>query len=138
MPGTFFVWHLFRRTGGVWQSRYQAKLVDEGGYLAEVCSLLDTDMERLAGRTKDRETAELRLVAALGVERWRQRCKDLAGVLGKNPDVVSYWVVEGVRRRSNDPVFAERFDDYDEKLENATRLEGGRRQAEPDGAKNEK
>jgi len=36
------------------------------------------------------------------------------------------------------PVFAERFDEYDERLENATRLEGGRQQAERDGAENEK
>jgi hypothetical protein len=121
----------FHRTGGVWQSRYQAKLVDEGGYLGEVCSLLDTDIERLAGRSKDRETAELRrLVAALGVERWRQRCKNLAGVLGKNPDVVSYWVVEGVRRRRDDPTFAARLEEFDEKLENAMTLERGRRQSD--------
>ena len=132
-PGQEYVDELGRSTGRVRESLTAER------YLAEVCSLLDTDMERLAGRTKDRETAELRrLVAALGVERWRQRCKDLARVLGKNPDVVSYWVVEGVRRRSNDPAFAERFDEYDERLENATRLEGGRRQAERDGAKNEK
>jgi hypothetical protein len=77
------------------------------------------------------------LVAALGVERWRQRCKDLAGVLGKNPDVVSYWVVEGVRRRRDDPAFAERFDQYDEMLENATRLEGVGRQAVGGDAENE-
>ena len=72
--------------------------------------------------------AELRrLVSALGVERWRQRCKDLAEVLGKNPDVVSDWVVEGVRKRRDDPAFAKCFDEVDEMLENATRLERGRR-----------
>ncbi len=71
-----------------------------------------------------------RLVATLGVERWRQRCKDLAGVLGKNPDVVSYWVVEGVRRRSEDAAFAGRYDDLDEKLEKAVKIAGGRRQPE--------
>lgn len=90
-------------------------------------------MDKLAGRSKDRETAEMRrLVAALGVERWRQRCKDLAGVLGKNPDVVSYWVVEGVRRRSEDAAYAERHDDLDEKLEKAVRIVGRRRQPESD------
>ena len=94
-------------------------------FLSGVCGLLKTDTQRLAGRNKDRETAELRrLVAALGVERWRQRCKDLAEVLGKNPDVVSYWVAEGVRRRADDPAFAERFDECDERLGNLSRHEG--------------
>jgi len=90
-------------------------------YLAAVCGLLGTDEEALGGRSKDRETAELRrLVAALGVERWRQRCKDLAGALGKSPNVVSYWVVEGVRRRREDPKFAERLEDLDERLAKTT------------------
>ena len=77
-------------------------------------------MEQLR-EVKERETAELRrLVVALGVEHWRQRCKDLAGVLGENPDVVSYWVVDGVRRRREDPRFAERLDDLDGRLAKTT------------------
>jgi len=77
-------------------------------------------MEQLR-EVKDRETAELRqLVVALGVERWRQRCEDLAGVLGKSPNVVSYWVVDGVRRRREDPRFAERLDDLDGRLAKTT------------------
>ena len=58
--------------------------------------MLGIDEENgLAGREKDRETAAYRcLVAAVGVERWRQRCKDRAGVVVKSPDVVSYRVVE--------------------------------------------
>ena len=122
-PGQEHIDELGRSTG-----RVRGTLTAER-YLAEVCSLLDTEVERLAGRSKDRKTAELRrLVAALGVERWRQRCKNLAGVLGKNPDVVSYWVVEGVRRRRDDPTFAARFDEFDERLGNATRLNRGRLQ----------
>ena len=100
-------------------------------YLAEVCNLLETGVERLASRSKDRPTAELRrLAAALGVERWRQRCKDLAAVLEKNPDVVSYWVGEGVRKRRDNPAFAKRYDRVDEMLENATRRERGSRESE--------
>jgi hypothetical protein len=68
-------------------------------------------------------------LAGLSVERWRQRCKDLAEVLGKSPDVVSYWVVEAARRRREDPGFAKRFDELGEKLENATRP-GRRRQSD--------
>ncbi len=118
-PGQEYVDELGRSSGRVRESLTAER------FLTEVCGLLKTDTQRLAGRTKDRETAELRrLVAALGVERWRQRCKDLAEVLGKNPDVVSYWVVEGVRRRRDDPAFARRFDEYDERLKNVSRLEG--------------
>ena len=121
-PGQEHIDELGRSTG-----RVRETLTTEQ-YLAEVCNLLETGVERLAGRSKDRATAELRrLVAGLGVERWRQRCKDLAEVLGKNPDVVSYWVVEGVRKRRDDPAFAKCFDEVDEMLENATRLERGRR-----------
>ena len=120
-PGQEHIDELGRSTGRV------RRFLTAERYLAEVCGLLDIEVERLAGRTKERETANLRrLVAALGVERWRQRCKDLAGVLGKSPDVVSYWVVERVRRRSNDPTFAERFDELDERLENAIRPSGRR------------
>ncbi|MCP4901440.1 MAG: hypothetical protein GY906_31120 [bacterium] len=61
-------------------------------------------MDRIAGRSRDRETAEMRrLLAGLGVERWRQRCKELAKVRGKGSGVVSYWVVEAARRRRQDP-----------------------------------
>ncbi len=124
-PGQEHVDGLGRSTG-----RVRGFLTAER-YLAEVCSLLDVDVERLAGRSKNRETAELRrLIAALGVERWGQRCKDLAGILGKNPDVVSYWVVEGARRRLDISAFAERLDELDEGLDNAMRL--GRRKRQSD------
>jgi len=43
---------------------------------------------------------------------------------------MSYWMVEGVWRRRDAPTFAERFDEFDERLENAMRLEGGRRQSD--------
>jgi hypothetical protein len=107
---------LGRSTGRI---RGVLKAVD---YVKEVCVLLDTDVDRIVGRSRDRETAVLRrLISGLGVERWRQRCTDLGEALGKNPDVVSYWVVEAARRRREDPGFARRFDELDEELENATK-----------------
>jgi hypothetical protein len=42
--------------------------------------------------------------------------KKFAAFLGKNPDVVSYWVGEGVRRRLDDPSFARRLDALDREL----------------------
>ena len=44
--------------------------------------------------------------------------------LAPMPMVVSYWVVEGVRRRHADAAFAKRFDECDERLGNVSRLEG--------------
>ncbi len=76
-PGQECIDELGRSTGRV------RRTLPPERYLAEAYILLGIEVERLAGRSKDRETAELRrLVAGLGVERWRQRCKDLAGVLG--------------------------------------------------------
>ena len=95
--------------------------------MSVACSLLGIEMERLSDRSKNRDISETRrLVIGLGVERWRQRCMDLAEVLGKNPGVVSYWVSEAGRRRQDDGDFARRFDELDEAMENATRPGGGR------------
>ncbi len=54
-------------------------------------------------------------------KRWRQRSTGLAKVLNKNPDFVSWLVGEGVRRRLEDPEYAELLDNLDEKLERQKR-----------------
>ncbi len=95
-------------------------------YVEEVCRLLGAEPARLASRARDRSTAEMRrMVTTLGVERWGQKGRDIAAVLGKNPDVVSHWVGQGVRRRLEDPNFARRLDALDRKL--AERAVGGER-----------
>jgi hypothetical protein len=48
--------------------------------------------------------------------KWRQKGTQLAKVLNKNPDVVSWWVGEGIRRRQEDEEFAARFDMLDTEL----------------------
>ena len=71
----------------------------------------------MAGRARDPETAQARrLIATLGVERWQQRCIGLAQVLHKNPDVVSWWVSLGSRRRLEDADFAARIESLDAHL----------------------
>ena len=98
-----------------------------------VCEIAELDPERLASRARDRETAEARrLVATLGAERWNQNRHDLATVLNKNPDVVSWWVGEGAQRRVDDPPFAARLDDLDRKL--SVCLTGERGEISVDGA----
>jgi putative transposase len=86
-------------------------------FVQEVCRLLGVEPARLASRVRDGSTAEMRrMVTTLGVERWSQKGRDIAAILGKNPDVVSYWVGQGVRRRLEDPDFARRLDALDREL----------------------
>ena len=56
----------------------------------------------------------------MGVGRWRQKGRDIAAFIGKNPDVVSYWVGQGVRRRIEDPDFARRLDALDRGMANSS------------------
>ena len=82
-----------------------------------VCEMAGLDMDRLASRARDRKTAAMRrLVVTLGVERWRQRGTALARVLDKNPNVVSWWVGEGIRRRLEDEDYAKKLDRLDIQL----------------------
>ncbi len=91
--------------------------VEAERFVQLVCELAEFDLDRLASRTRDRETAVMRrLVVTLGVERWGQKGVALAEVLNKNPDVVSWWVGEGVRRRQDDPIFAAEFEGLDEQV----------------------
>jgi len=88
-----------------------------GQFVELLCGLIGVEPERLASRARDGATAESRrIVATLGLERWGQRATDMARVLNKNPDVVSQWVGDGVRRRLEQPDFASRLDDLDRQL----------------------
>lgn len=96
-----------------------------GQFVEQLCGLLGVEPERLASRARDSSTAEgRRIVATLGVERWRQRAADIARVLIKNPDVVSWWVGEGVRRRLEEPDFASKLDDLDRALAGRAAIAG--------------
>jgi REP element-mobilizing transposase RayT len=86
-------------------------------FIRRVCELAGYDSEQLASRARDRDTADARkVVATLGVERWSQRRTALAAALNKNPDVVSFWAGKGARRRQEDPGYAARLDELDERL----------------------
>ena len=57
------------RSSGLERPRMSAET-----FVGRMCELLETEVERLAGRSRDQETTELRrIVATLGVERWGQR-----------------------------------------------------------------
>ena len=86
-------------------------------FVRRLCELAGFDFEVLASKSRDRDTAgKRRIIATLGVERWRQKGTDLAAVLKKNQDVVSWWVGEGVRRRLEDETFAAEIDRLDKEL----------------------
>ena len=86
-------------------------------FINRVCELAGFDPDQLASRARDRDTANARkVVATLGVERWSQNRTELAAVLNKNPDVVSFWAGEGGRRRQEDLDYAEMLDDLDKRL----------------------
>jgi len=86
-----------------------------------VCELLRVSPERLASRKRDKSTAEARrIVATLGAKRWAKSRTELARLLGKSPDVVSYWVGQGVGRRLEDPEFARKLDEIDRAMAEST------------------
>jgi len=91
--------------------------LEAGDFIKQVCEFAGFDFEHLASRARDRDTARARrLVVTLGVERWRQKGTALALVLNKNPDVVSWWVGEGIRRRLEDEEFATKLNKLDREL----------------------
>jgi hypothetical protein len=87
------------------------------GFLRRTSEILEVDFDHLVSRARDRETASnRRLIVTLGAERWRQNRTELGKVMNKNPDVVSWWVGEGTRRRMEDGDFAARIDALDREL----------------------
>ena len=62
----------------------------------------------LASSKKDRETTRLRLlIASVGIERWEQRASVLGPLMRKHPDTFSRWVRLAVKRKRQEPEFAE-------------------------------
>jgi len=96
-------------------------------FIRQVCELAGYDFEHIASRARDSDTAgKRRLVVTLGVERWRQKGRAMAAVLNKNPDVVSWWVGEGIRRRLEDDEFATQLEELDKQLSAALARRGER------------
>jgi len=78
---------------------------------------LQSDSRDVASRRQDSETGRLRrLIASCGIERWGQRAGELAAVLRKHPVVVSRWVSEASRIRSENHAFADELDDLDQAM----------------------
>ena len=124
----------WRRTGPLWQSRYQARLVEDQRYFDQLMVYIHLNPVR-AGLVSDaaeyvfsghRELlgkvssplvdVDEALVATVGIERWGQRAGALATVLQKHPDGVSRWVNRGARLRGKDVALAKATAELDEEL----------------------
>ena len=96
-------------------------------YLDRVCGAWGVDVDELASRRRDPGLREHReLVAVLGVEKYGQRVREIAGRLEKNPGSVSRWVTAAAERRSSDPDFALRLNRLDEVLQGGESTPGTR------------
>jgi REP element-mobilizing transposase RayT len=101
---------------GLSSGRARKKLSAEK-FLAATCRLLDQDLAALAGGGYARkETRDRILLAALGVERWRQKPRELGKALGKRADVVSRWVRWGAERRQEESEFCQAYEELDRRL----------------------
>jgi len=86
-------------------------------FVAAASPLLGYEIEALSGRRYTRDVTRARiLLAAVGVERWRQSPRELGKVLGRRADVISRWVRWGAERRVADPEFAKAHDGLDRQL----------------------
>ena len=86
-------------------------------FIALACECLGVDPADVASRRQDSATARLRrLIASCGVERWDQRAGHLAALLKKHSVVVSRWVNEAGKIRSDDEEFAADLDSLDRAL----------------------
>ena len=86
-------------------------------FVAKCSAVLGVDVRDLSSQSRSKELVDLRrLIVALGRERWGQRTKDLAAAISRSPDVATYLIGEGVKRRLADAGFAERFEALDDEL----------------------
>ena len=86
-------------------------------FLERACQWLGTRLERLRGPGQDRDVSvERYLIAALAIERWRVRTKELADALERRADVVTRWCRLGAELRQRDAAFCRRYEHLDRAL----------------------
>ena len=86
-------------------------------FIDRCAACLDINAADLASRSRKQRAVEARrLVITLGRERWGQSTKELASVLGKSADTVTYLLREGIRQRMDDDVFSQRYEALDAEM----------------------
>lgn len=82
--------------------------------LSTVCEELSVAQSDLCGGGRTQQTAtSRRLVAAVLMGKWGVPRRELAALLGRNPEVVSHWAGEARARRAGDGEFAARIANLD-------------------------
>jgi hypothetical protein len=86
-------------------------------FIRRSAEILRVRVEDLASRSRLQRLVEARrLIVTLGRERWAQGAKDLASVLHKSADTVTYIQREGVKQRLDSRYFAQQYEDLDRLL----------------------
>lgn len=86
-------------------------------FVEQCAAILEVGKGALASRSRLPAIVEARrIMVTLGRERWKQKTSELAVVLQKSADVISYLKREGVKRRLEDQEFASRLEDLDKRL----------------------
>jgi REP element-mobilizing transposase RayT len=86
-------------------------------FVKAACNVVGMSADEFNGRSRKQELANARfLVVGLGIERWGQRAGELAEVLGRRADYVSWWARRARQLRLDDPEWAERYESVDERL----------------------
>ena len=83
-------------------------------FLARACAMLKVEPARVAGKSQDRDTSRIRyLIGALAIERWGVQAKDLGGLLGRRPEVVTRWAARGAESRLDSESFRADYERLD-------------------------
>jgi REP element-mobilizing transposase RayT len=92
-------------------------------FLKLACDTLGVSADDLATASRSRDLSRIRqLVVGLGVERWSQSTKSLAGLLNRRADSGSEWVHRCIELRQTRPSFGAAYLRLDEALSAAARL----------------
>ena len=95
--------------------------IGAGEFLRLCSELLEIPLVELQSRRRGESLTRAReLIATLGLQRWRQGSKELAGKLGLYPDSVGRLAARGAARVPEDDAFAARLDKLDRLLASKT------------------
>jgi len=91
-------------------------------FLELACKVIGTDLSELGVASRSRALSRTRqLIVGLGVERWLQGTKSLAGRMNRKADTGSAWVRRCIERRQFDATFEESYNELDAALSTAAR-----------------
>ena len=86
-------------------------------FVQQSAEILRIRVDDLASRSRLQHLVEARrLIVSLGRERWAQSTNNLASALHKSADTVTYIQREGVRKRLEDKVVQQRYEELDRRL----------------------